>query len=371
MKANPIGLYVHLPFCKRKCNYCDFCSYTDISSEVRRKYIERLKAEIYEYSKKGISADTVFFGGGTPSLLTPSEIGEILSALRDSFDISPCAEFTLEANPGTVTEESLRGYFEAGINRLSFGLQSIHENELKILGRIHSFEDFLSSYEAARRVGCNNISIDLMYGLPEQTVSSFEETLRAVISLAPEHISVYGLILEEGTPLFAKQKELALPSEDDECDMYELAAKLLCDVGYSHYEISNYARCSFECKHNLKYWRAEEYLGFGVAAHSYFEGARIYNPDSIEAYLSGEEHLVSELPSREEYAFEYAMLRLRLKEGLSLGEYEELFGAPFRYGREAKLCELSKLGLIKMDKDRLSLTDQGFYVSNSILSELL
>ena len=372
MTTDKRGLYVHVPFCKAKCNYCDFCSYPALYESRADKYIDRLISEAWEYSRdRRIQVDTVYFGGGTPSLLEPEQLGRLLLSLGEIFDIDREAEITLEANPGTLTEQKLRGYKELGINRISLGLQTIHENELKILGRIHTFSDFLDSYKMLRDLGFNNISIDLMYGIPEQTQASFEKTLDAAIALRPEHISAYGLIVEEGTPFYGMRDKLPLPTEDEECEMYAMAAERLRDSGYAHYEISNYARSGFESRHNLKYWRAEEYIGLGAAAYSYFEGYRYGNVRSLDGYMSGEPRGDVEHIDREGEMLEYAMMRLRLAEGISLGEYESRFGIPFTEGREEKLARYRDLGLITENCGRLSFTERGFYLSNAVMADIL
>ena len=373
MTTDARGLYVHIPFCVRKCNYCDFCSFKLSAVDWRDKYIDRLCDEIGSYKGQNIGIDSLFFGGGTPSLLTPTEFLRIVETIKESFRILPGAEFTVEANPKTLDGEKLAAFVKAGVNRLSIGLQSIHENELKILGRIHTFEDFLASYKLAREYGIDNVNIDLMYGIPEQTIDSFEETLRTVLSLSPEHISLYGLILEEGTPLFEKRDEIVFPPEDSECDMYYLAAKRLSDAGYSHYEISNYARADRQCRHNLKYWRSEEYIGVGLSAYSYFDGRRFGNFAHVEEYLNQavEQYSHTEPLDKDSVAYEYVMLRLRLSEGFSLAEYKKLFGKDFLLGREALINRLTDGGYMEIRDDRLSLTERGLYVSNSILTELI
>lgn len=371
MTTKPIGLYVHVPFCVRKCNYCDFCSFHEkgIAPEARELYIDTLVSEILGYKREpGITVDTVFFGGGTPSLLAPSELEKIFRAIRSAFDILPDAEITIEANPGTLTCEKLAAYRSLGINRLSIGLQSIHENEQKILGRIHNYADFTEAFRLARESGFDNIGVDLMYGIPEQTVDSFAKTLDAVIALSPEHISAYGLIIEEGTPLYERRDLLVLPTEDTECDMYRLAIDKLSAAGYSHYEISNYARAGRESRHNLHYWRDEEYVGVGVAAHSYFGGRRYFNPDTLADYTT-DSRLYSE--DSGDGDFEYAMLAFRLAEGLSLSDFEARFSHSFTDGREELISRYVALGYMRCDGDRIALTDDGMYVSNAILSELL
>ena len=368
------GLYVHIPFCVKKCAYCDFCSFEKISESSRKEYIEALKREITSYKKSAkISINTIFFGGGTPSLLAADEIKEIFFAINESFDLSLLSEFTVEANPKTLTEEKLLAYKEIGVNRISIGLQSIHENELKKLGRIHNFDDFQKSLKLVRTNGFDNINVDIMYGIPEQTKESFKKTLDYVSSLAIPHISVYGLIVEENTPFGKMGEKLILPTEDDEADMYEIALSELSSRGFSHYEISNYAKQGFESQHNLIYWRTDEYIGVGLAAHSFYQGERFSNTENLSEYLSesAEQYKTRAELSLEDKAYDFAMLALRLKEGLSLSEYREKFGKDFLFGKEEKINSFKKLGLLELEADRLSLTDKGFYVSNTILSELL
>ena len=243
MTTEPIGLYVHIPFCKKKCAYCDFVSFGDALDKYEDTYVSALVNEIYEYQREEkIAVDTVFFGGGTPSVISAISFEKIAKALNEVFDILPSAEFTLEANPKTLTEEKLEIYTGRGVNRISLGLQSIRENEMKILGRIHNFDDFLHSYELCRNAKITNINVDLMYAIPEQTLDSFADTLKTVIALSPEHISAYSLILEEGTQLYNRRNYLTFPSEDEECEMYYMAARMLKNAGYEHYEISNYAK---------------------------------------------------------------------------------------------------------------------------------
>ena len=369
MKAEPIGLYVHIPFCVKKCDYCDFCSFAYSDIFWREAYIERLCTEISEYKGREIAVNSIFFGGGTPSLLTASEFKKITDAIKDSFSLSDDLEFTVEANPKTLTEQNLLSYIECGVNRVSIGLQTIHDNELKSLGRIHNYSDFLDSYTLVRRVGIRNVNIDLMYGIPEQTYESFAKTLDTVKKLFPEHISVYGLILEEGTPLYKSRKSLVLPNEDEECEMYYLASDKLSQVGYSHYEISNYAKPGYECRHNLKYWHSQEYIGLGVSSHSYYGGKRFANSDNILEYLDekNEKYILEDADAE----YEYVMLRLRLSEGFSLRDYSLRFGYDFLEGRKDMINKLCEIGYVKIENGRISLTDKGFYVSNSILCELI
>ena len=374
MTTDRIGLYVHIPFCRSKCRYCDFASFAQVDSEKRRAYVKRLTDEILAYKGAGDSAvDTVFFGGGTPSLLTPAELSQMFEAINKSFKIDPGAEITLEANPKTLTREFVSTARTLGVNRVSLGLQSIHENELKYLGRIHTYDDFLSSYNMLFDGGIDNVNVDLMYGIPEQSPESFMRTLCTVTELQPKHISAYGLIIEEGTPFYKMRGTLPLPTEDEEADMYYMAAEHLSASGYGHYEISNYAKAGFESRHNLKYWHDEEYIGVGLSAHSYLNSSRYYNTSSLDEYLlsSGVKYECKCDLSRNDVEYEYAMMRLRLSEGFSLLDYESRFGHSFLEGREALLDKFKKARLINFDDNCVSLTEEGFYLSNTVLSELL
>ena len=373
MTTKPIGIYIHIPFCVRKCNYCDFCSYPVSDFSNRNEYIDCLCSEIESYSDREIEVDSIFFGGGTPSLLTNEEFDRIVSTIRKTFVVLPHTEFTVEANPGTLDEEKIVSFVSLGVNRLSIGLQSIHDNEEKKLGRIHNYDDFVKVYTSAKKLGIQNINVDLMYGIPSQSMESFEMTLRSVAELSPEHLSVYGLIIEEGTPFYDVRDRLDVPSEDIECDMYYLARDILSELGYHHYEVSNYARESYECRHNLKYWENDEFIGFGVSAYSYFEGERFGNSRDISEYLSTdrEKYIARESVDKDSMAYEYVMLHLRLARGFSLTEYRERFGRDFLIGREELVNSYVENGLMLLSDDRILLTDYGLYVSNTILTELL
>ena len=374
MTTSPIGVYVHIPYCIRKCSYCDFCSLPCGESGVPESYVDRLCEEILCYKGDSkIPASTLFFGGGTPSLLSPLQLKKIVSALNLVLDFTSDLEFTLEANPGTVDKEKLFEFRKLGVNRLSFGMQSMHSNELLALGRIHSHLELLEAVRLAREVGFDNVSCDLMYGIPYQTKESFLSTLNSLVALSPEHISVYGLMIEEGTPFYAMRDKLPLPSEDDEADMFYLADSILTKAGYLHYEISNYARAGRESRHNLKYWSASEYLGFGAAASSYYIGQRFTNTAVVSEYLknNGVSYTIEESMTVSDLEYEYAMLNLRLKSGISLSEYKSRFGKDFTLGREEVIDRLSSFGLLVCDGERLSLSVKGFYLSNTVLTELL
>lgn len=374
MNPETIGLYVHIPFCKKKCNYCDFCSFAGLDGETRTRYLCALAEEIASYGgEEHPSVDTVFFGGGTPSLLTPTEISDLFSALRRTFRILPGAEITTEANPGTLDREKIRAFREAGVNRLSLGLQSIHDSELLTLGRIHTYADFLDAYRMAKDEGIDNIGVDLMYAFPGQTPDSFHRTLSAVCDLAPSHISAYGLIVEDGTPFGDRRESLPLPSEDEEVAMYEDACLALGAAGYRHYEVSNYAMPGRECRHNLRYWQESEYIGFGVAAHSYYRGVRSANSRDFTAYCGGKckQYRTKEVIDKENEAEEYTMLALRTADGIDLPLYEKRFLRSFLEGREETVRRFVEAGVATLSAGHFAFTERGFYVGNSLTAELL
>ena len=372
MTTDSIGVYVHVPYCVKKCSYCDFCSFPPDKAPDRHAYIDALLREMDLYRERDLTVDTVFLGGGTPSLLTPDELDRILTHIRDVFRVTPDAEITLEANPGTVTRESMRRAISAGVNRISLGLQSIHESEMKILGRIHNYDDFLAAYSMVRELGIDNVNVDLMYAIPSQTVESLSETVDRVLSLSPEHVSLYSLILEEDTPLYDERDTLEFPDEDAEIAMYSLVTDKLRGAGYTHYEISNYARAGRESRHNLRYWRGDRYLGFGISAYSYFDGVRFGNTRDPNLYISGDGIAIDrEQIDLEREAYEYVMLGLRLGEGISLTEYSTCFGVDFLENRRDCIDRLVTMGYATLDGDRLKLTERGFYVNNAILTELI
>lgn len=373
METKPIGLYVHIPFCLRKCNYCDFCSVAFDENKLKL-YTDSLVSEIESYAKEPkVKINSIFFGGGTPSVLSTESFEKIVRSIEKNFEICVNTEFSVEVNPATVSDEKARAFKRLGVNRVSIGLQSIHENELKILGRIHSYNDFLNTFRILRDAGIDNINVDLMYGIPQQTRDSFKKTLSAVSALSPEHISAYGLIVEEGTPFYRMRDELNLPGEDAEYDMYSFAVNALGDAGFSHYEISNYAKVGFECRHNLKYWRDEEYIGVGLSAHSYYLGKRYSNTSDFDEYFDdfGAKYRKEERAGSGVDKFEYAMLALRLAEGLSLSEYRKLFGEDFAADKRELLSAYIEAEYMRLSGDRLCFTSKGFYVSNAIMAELL
>lgn len=368
-----LGLYIHIPFCRTKCLYCDFCSFVSRDEQQREAYVGALLREIEARGTKDYSVDTVYFGGGTPSLLSAEQIGRILGEIKESFNVSPDAEITLECNPMTVSDGDK--YFKElralGVNRLSLGVQSAVDEELKLIGRRHSFEEAKATFLAARGAGFENISVDLMLGIPSQTLDSLRASANQVIKLAAEHISIYSLQLEEGTPLYRMRERYSLADDDTAADMYELVVKMMKDAGYRHYEISNFARGGRESKHNCKYWRLDEYLGLGLAAHSDFGGKRLENTRDMERYLGGEWLEAASEISNSEREFEFLMLGLRTADGISKSEFLARFGVGFdeKYGKRVE--KFKKMGYFCEKGDALALTERGFEVSNAILTEIL
>ena len=366
----PLEIYIHIPFCISKCKYCDFQSAPSCPKE-RSDYIESLceKIRSYEDFAKAYGVVSIFIGGGTPSILEASQMKEIFDAVYEVFQVSDDAEITVEMNPGTVIFEKLMTYRECGVNRLSIGLQSVNNNELKTLGRIHTYEEFLATYSMARDAGFENINIDLISAIPHQTVESWKETLETVVALKPEHISAYSLIIEEGTPFYERygegEHDDELPSEEDERQMYHDTREILASYGYDRYEISNYAKPGFECRHNLGYWSRTEYLGIGVGAASLIGNERWAQGMSLDEELEVEEL------SRENEMEEFMFLGLRKIKGVSLVEFEEAFGVPMREVYGDVLDEMCDKGLLKIEDEIVRLTEAGIDVSNYVMSEFL
>ena len=368
-----IGVYIHIPFCIRKCNYCDFYSCSDNSPSLMHAYTEELCRRIKQF-QEGFGrrrADTVYFGGGTPTLLPIQCFERFMYTLNDTFLIADDAEITVECNPATINKEGFEALRSLGVNRLSIGLQSADDGELRELGRVHNFSEFCESFAAAREAGFDNISVDLMYGIPNQTLQSFENTLREVCRLSPEHISAYGLRIEEHTAFARKKSLLTLPDEDTEYLMYCLCEEILKENGYNRYEISNFAKEGRESKHNLRYWQLEDYIGFGVAAHSCVDGKRFGNARHIKAFLHGEDITEEcEEISPKEQLYEYVMLGLRLEKGIDLSEYEKLAGESFSQ-TFPQTEEMLRMGYFKEENGHISFTNKGFFVSNTILADML
>ncbi len=375
-----LGIYVHIPFCRSKCVYCDFYSYAPRDTRVYAAYTDALINHIKSYRVAGgdYSPDTVYIGGGTPTVLPEEDMLRLLRAIRSTFRLSKTVEFTMECNPATVSFETLRKYRRAGVNRLSIGLQSIHPRELSALGRIHTLAQFEECYRMAREAKIENISVDLMYGIPFQTMDSWLATLRYVVSLRPEHISLYNLKLEEGTPLYDTAPSMPMPDDELEFAMYSTAIDLLAANGFYQYEISNFSRDGYESQHNLKYWHCEEYLGFGPGAHSYFKDIRFSYKRSVSNYIKcnsgqSDEEMTDEyeeIPLRERLG-EYIMLHMRLNEGVDTRKFFMTFGKDFDRIYGARLARYVKGGLVEYNNGRYRFTRQGMFVSNYILSDIL
>ena len=369
----PIGLYVHVPFCVSKCAYCDFASYAGREADIPR-YVD---AVVREITRRGAEtgharADTIFLGGGTPSLLDDVQVTRILDALFDAFPLEEGAEITCECNPGTLSAPFAQTLRRAGVNRLSMGAQAAQARLLRLIGRIHTWQTVIASVEIARQAGFDSINLDLMFGLPSQTVSDLRETLEAAIALSPTHLSCYGLMVEEGTPICRDitAGKLALPDEEVERDMYELARQTLAEHGFHQYEISNFAREGYACRHNVGCWTRVPYLGFGCAAHSFFEECRIMNPSKIDAYLAGEEPKTEQI-SREESRFESMMLGLRMTRGVKDGDFTQMHGMNIREAFGEKLDKPINGGLLEWHQGALRLTRLGMDLQNSVLVDLL
>lgn len=398
-----LEIYIHIPFCAKKCDYCDFLSMrADEGTKI--EYVNGLIREI-ELSKdmmKGYQVDTVFIGGGTPSILREDYIEKIMQTLKDNCELSENAEITIECNPGTVNLKKLETYKKSGINRISFGLQSANDSELRELGRIHDFAGFVESYKMARQAGFNNINVDLMSALPGQTPESYRDTLNKVIELNPEHISAYSLIVEDGTPMEERveQNLVILPDEDTEREMYYLTRKIALKNGYKRYEISNYAKAGYECRHNKGYWKRVEYLGFGLGAASLYQNKRYSNVSDLSEYigllldggndedyyggmvyqddvwdiqedtlniLHGKISTLSNKDMMEEFMF----LGLRMTEGVSEEKFRMDFGRDIDVVYGEVIEKLEKQNLLERKDGRIKLTDRGVDISNYVMSEFL
>ena len=397
-----LELYIHIPFCVKKCQYCDFLSFP-ADEDTQNAYVEALLSEIAYYGPKcrGYLVSTVYIGGGTPSWLREEQIERIMETVHRSFSLAKDAEVSIECNPGTVTDRKFATYRRAGINRISIGLQSANDTELKTLGRIHTFDQFLKTYDLARRNGFENINIDLMNSLPGQTVAAFADSLQQVIRLKPEHISAYSLIIEKGTPFYELYKfdavkqqaglpTVALPTEEEVCQMTKMTEQQLAEAGYLHYEISNFAKPGYACAHNIGYWKRENYLGMGLGASSMMENIRYTNIAEIYPYLEqtayiregiwendGEGlpatnlHASAERVGRKAQMEEFMFLGLRMMDGISRDEFYRAFGVAIEAVYAEVFAKLQAEGLLVKRAGRIYLTERGQDVSNYVLSHFL
>ncbi|MFV0517752.1 MAG: radical SAM family heme chaperone HemW [Aminipila sp.] len=387
-----LGIYIHIPFCIKKCLYCDFLSFENTEKSAHTKYIEALVREIEYYGKlygKNVTVDSVFIGGGTPTLIEANLISYALNSLRKYFMVSGDAEITIECNPKTISEEKLLEYRKSGINRISIGVQTLDDSTLKSLGRVHRALDAEETYKLAREYGFQNINLDLMFAVPGHKMATWIETLNKAILLEPEHISFYSLQLEEGTRFFEmyQNEEFEMVSEKIDREMYHHAVNFLTGNGYHHYEISNCAKVGFECKHNLKYWSLENYLGLGIGAHSFIDGTRFSNTRQMEKYISAlNEPMNSNLPgnaqwvdwlqtnSKQDQIVDFMITGLRKTQGIDLNEFKSRFGVSLfeaYQNQEKQIIDYIKNGFMVMEENMLRFTVKGIDISNTVLSEFV
>ncbi len=388
MQEKELGIYIHIPFCKQKCYYCDFVSFSNKERYIE-KYVETVKREIDSYDLSNYNITTIYIGGGTPSRIPSEKIQEILAKIKQKISENQTKwediEITIELNPGTVDEEKIKKYKEIGINRLSIGLQSTNNKLLKEIGRIHAFEDFKNTYNLVKKVGFENINVDLMIGLPNQTISDVKDSLNEIIILNPTHVSVYSLIVEENTKMeqLINSKELQLPDEELERQMYWYVKNTLELNGYNHYEISNFAKKGKESKHNLNCWEQKEYIGLGLAAYSYLNGVRYGNTSNIEKYINVQDffnrseleesgiRIVDEVQSLEDKRKEYMLLGLRKIEGVSIQNFKEKFVENPIFLFRKELEKLVNEELIAIDGDCIRLTNKGLDLANIVWEEFV
>ncbi len=377
MENKEIGIYIHIPFCKKKCDYCDFISFSNKDKKIE-EYINAIIKEI-EQQKIKSKITTIYIGGGTPSYIDSKYIKEIIAEIKKK-NVDSNAEITIEVNPGTITKNKLDDYKEVGINRLSIGLQVTQNELLKQIGRIHDFEQFLETYEMARKFGFNNINIDLMLGLPNQRIKDLRESLEKIIELNPEHISVYSLIVEEGTPIANKIKtgELILPEEDLERNMYWYVKNTLELNGYRHYEISNFAKPGYESRHNMNCWNQKEYIGIGIAAHSYRDITRYSNTEDLSEYIKNVKNghfernrIIHEIQKEDDTKREHMILGLRQINGISISKFKEKFGENPIYTFRNELKKLTEEKLIIVDDNNIKLSNKGLDFANIVWEEFI
>ena len=383
MKKEELGIYIHIPFCMQKCLYCDFVSYIN-KSECVKEYINCMIKEIQSYDLKKYNITTIYIGGGTPSFIESDYIKEIINVIQNKLEKNDTRwediEITIEANPGTVTLEKLNDYKTVGINRISLGLQATQDRLLKQIGRIHNYKDFLEAYELLKRVGFNNINVDLMIGLPNQSIKDLKESLEKIIKLDPNHISVYSLIIEDGTPIskLLDEEEIKLPDEEIERQMYWYVKNKLELNGYNHYEISNFSKKGKESKHNLNCWKQKQYIGIGAAAHSYFKDIRYSNTNNIEEYIKNikennieKNRKIEEKQTIEDKKNEFIMLGFRMIEGVNIADFKAKFVDNPLYVYREKIKKLTDEGLIEVDLNNIKLTNKGLDLANVVFEEFI
>lgn len=376
MEKAELGIYIHIPFCVKKCYYCDFISFTNQNENIET-YIKAVLKELDEYDLNKYNVTTIYIGGGTPSAISSAYIVNILEKIKEKIKNNKTKrkdiETTIEVNPGTVTKEKLQDYKNAGVNRLSIGLQTTNNKLLKIIGRIHTYEEFLETYKLAEKVGFKNINVDLMIGLPSQTIQDLKDSLNKVIKLEPKHISTYSLILEEDTILekLVESEKVILPDEDKERQMYWYVKNTLELNGYKHYEISNFAKEGYESKHNLNCWEQKQYIGLGLAASSYINNERYSNVIDMKKYLNGSGKIIEEKQSIEDAEKEYMLLGLRKISGVNIAKFKEKFACNPLFLFRKELNKLVSDKLIIVDGDSIKLTKKGLDFANLVWEEFV
>ena len=369
-----LGIYVHIPFCIRKCKYCDFASFVE-NSDIQDKYTDYIVKEINSFKGKAENyiVNSIFFGGGTPSVLSSINMHRIITAIRATFYISDDAEISLECNPKTASFTKLKNYVKMGFNRISIGVQTLDDKLLRIIGRVHNTKDFLESYTMARLAGFKNINLDLMFALPEQGLESFKESVDGLLKLEPEHISCYSLILEENTPLFEEKDFYNFADEDENRQMYEYAKKAFKEKGYEHYEISNFSKKDYECKHNLKYWEMKDYIGFGLSASSFFENKRHTNPSTLEEYFNNLSYPFDNVETEDtkDLMSEFMFLGLRKIKGIKDKDFKELFNESFFDVYNKEIEKHINNGLLIKEDENIRLSDKGLDLANYVMSDFV
>ena len=379
-KADPdaprLGIYIHIPFCVRKCDYCDFYSVPGRDGRMD-EYLHALEVHIAESAPQAeiYTVNTIYFGGGTPTFFGAERLARLLQIVRKQFNVSKNCEITVECNPDSADQDTLLTLKKAGVNRLSMGVQSAQDKELEEIGRVHSFAQATRAFQRARDAGFDNISLDLIYGLPDQTMESWKESVEALLKLNPEHLSCYGLKLEQGTPLYERREQEQMADDDTQADMYLWMVERLKNAGYGQYEISNFARPGRQSRHNLKYWMGEEYIGFGPSAHSYFGQQRYSFVRDLDAYVKGVLYngkILDESTriNRREMGKEYLMLRMRTIWGVEENEYRERFYLNFR-PLEERFREYESYGWAECTEGRWHFTPSGFLLSNPLIGDAL
>lgn len=370
-----ISLYIHIPFCKQKCFYCDFPSYASIDY-LKEDYVDALCKEIEDKAIK-YKINSIFIGGGTPSYLEINQIDKLMKIIN-KLNLSKDMEFTMECNPGTLTKEKLETMLRGGVNRISMGLQAVQNSLLKDIGRIHSFNQFKDNFNLAREVGFKNVNVDLMFGLPNQKVEEWIESLEEIANLKPEHISAYSLIIEENTAFYKiwERNKLILPTEDEEREMYSITKKILKEYGYNQYEISNYSKEGYECFHNKTYWKCNDYLGVGSASSSFIEGKRIKNIENVKLYIdkiNSKESVIEEIinNTKEDNIEEFIFMGLRMNDGINMKDFEERFNIDINSIYKNIIEKNINKNLLVIEKENLRLTDRGIELSNSVMSDFI